>query len=135
MAKALSDPHGEGLLGEGLLAVDGEVADLEDLVLVAGAAEHQPDQLHQDEGDEGRPEDDPDGRPELLPQLVGRARVHEAVHPERARTCRAPSGRCAWLVAITCPLAVRWPQPYSIMFGSPKMPSSMPPRKPAMPWV
>ena len=35
------DPLGEPLLGEGLLAVDGEVADFEDLVLVAGATEHQ----------------------------------------------------------------------------------------------
>ena len=34
-------------------------------------------------------------------------------------------------------LAVRYPlpHPYSIMFGSPKMPSNMPPMNPAMPWV
>ena len=42
MAKAPSAPHGECLLGEGFLAVDGEVADFEDLVLVAGATQDQP---------------------------------------------------------------------------------------------
>ena len=42
---------------------------------------------------------------------------------------------CAWVVAITCPEASRWPQPYSSMFGSPKIPSSSPPNSPAMPWV
>jgi hypothetical protein len=41
MAKAPTR-SGEGLLGEGLLAVDGQVADFEDLVLVAGATEDQP---------------------------------------------------------------------------------------------
>ncbi len=42
---------------------------------------------------------------------------------------------CACVVAMTCPEAVRCPQPYSIMLGSPKMPSSSPPVRPAMPWV
>jgi len=48
--------------GERLLAVDGEVADLEDLIAVPGATEDQADELHEDEGDEGGPEDDPDRR-------------------------------------------------------------------------
>ena len=43
---------GERLLGEGFLAVDGQVADFEDLVLVAQTTEDQPDELHQDEGDQ-----------------------------------------------------------------------------------
>src|SRR5579872_7529483 len=38
-------PHGDGLLGEGLLVVDGEVADLEHVVGVARAPQHEPDDL------------------------------------------------------------------------------------------
>ena len=54
---------------------------------------------------------------------------------ERHAAAREPSGRSPASSRSTWPLASRWPQPYSIMFGSPKMPSSMPPMKPAMPWV
>ena len=83
-----------GVLGERLLAVDGEVADLEDLVLVAGATEDPADDLHEDEGDQRRPEDDEDGRPELLPQLVRRPGVHQAVDTEgHAGAVRRQVGR------------------------------------------
>ena len=48
--------------------------------------------------------------------------VEQPVHPER----HTRSGRCRVLqlpvVAITCPVEFRWPQPYSSMPGSPKMP-------------
>src|SRR6516162_10338547 len=51
---------GEPLLGERLFAVDSEVADLEDVVLVAGTTENPADDLHQDEGDQRGPDDDED---------------------------------------------------------------------------
>ena len=54
---------------------------------------------------------------------------------ENGTHCPGRCRRCVCVVATTCPEASRWPQPYSIMFGSPKMPSSRPPTRPAMPWV
>src|ERR1700685_2373780 len=71
-------PLGEGLLGIDLLVVDGDVADLEDLVLLPQATA---DELHdhQDQGgDRRRPADDPDRRQELRPGLVPATPVQEA---------------------------------------------------------
>src|SRR5579884_2530679 len=61
-----TDTGGEALLGERLLVVNGEVADLEHVVLVAHATQDELQDPHDHEGGEGRPGDDPDGRPELL---------------------------------------------------------------------
>ena len=50
-----------------VLVDDGQVADLEDAVFVPDPSEHQLDDLHQDEGHQRRPEDDPHRCPGLFP--------------------------------------------------------------------
>src|SRR5580658_6975278 len=81
---------GKRLLREGFLVVDGEVADLKDLILVAGSTEHQADELHENEGHQCRPADHPQSRSELFPQLVGVPRVHE---PGYTEWCTSTMGR------------------------------------------
>ncbi len=129
-----ADPLGEGLLGEGLLVVDGQVADLEDLVLVAGAPQDQVDELMMMKVTTAD---------QMMTQMAARNCSHSWCHePVYNRLLTANGVQLsarrdigAGVVATTWPDAFRWPQPYSIMFGSAKMPTSRPPRKPAMPWV
>src|SRR5665213_554810 len=98
-----TDPLGQRLDREVLLAMDGQVTDFQDLVLVPGAPQDQTDQLHEDEGDGGRPQDHEDGRSGLFPQLVCRARVDETTDAERRTRRRlrgVGEGHLSWTTRV-----------------------------------
>ncbi len=78
---------------------------------------------------------DEQGGSELFPQLVGGARCTSDPLTENGTQWAVDDDVGRRRGVHHLPGGVQVPQPYSIMFGSPKMPSSSPPNKPAMPWV